>query len=52
MRDFLSRVNWLPVLVLLAGLLAVGLALAGGPSWEAGAVVGLVALAWAVLARE
>ena len=50
MRDFLNRVNWLPVLVLLAGVGAVVLSLVGFVS--AGAVTAGVALAWAVLARE
>lgn len=50
MREFLGRVNWLPVLVLAAGVGAVVLALTGQA--QAGAVLGVVCLAWAVLARE
>lgn len=49
MRDFISRVNWLPVLVLLAGVGAIVLALLG--EVEQGAVVALVCGAWAWLAR-
>jgi hypothetical protein len=52
MREFLSRVQWLPVAVVVVGLGAVGVALADGPSVEGAGVLGLVALAWAVLARE
>lgn len=49
LREFLSRVLWLPVLVLVAGVVAAGLALSGRV--EQGAVVAVVCLAWAVLAR-
>ena len=50
MREFLSRVNWLPVLVVVSALAGTVLALTGNP--EAGQVVALAGVGLAVLTRE